>query len=544
MLGRAHRMKILAFFLAAALVWPIAARAADPHDCGTVIVPANADITSFSPLFANALANGQAAEVMYENLIWIDRHAQIDWSRSLVTAITASDDGTTYDVTLRPWHWSDGTLVTSADVLYGFKLIKELGTTFPGYGQGGMPDIIKSLTATDATHFRVVLTHPANPTWFIYEGLSQLTPLPSHDWSRYNIDQLWQLQTTPSFYKTIDGPLRLERFDIGRDAVYVPNPAFDGPKVKFSRFIFTFIEGDGVAVQQIEAGNIDVSGLPTEFYSGVQHIPGVRIEQIAPQASYDYLGLNLKNSKVAFFRDVRVRDAMADSQDQKKFIQVVLHGLGYEVHGPVTPANLAFEAPQLQRGDYPTGYDPAKARALLKAAGFTPGPDGIMQKDGQRLSFVVLTATGSTEGDEMIEFIQADLRAVGIEMKVHEVEFNQMLAIMNGPADGWEAADSGMYSNGYPSGEGLFATGAYLNNGGYSDKTMDQLINDSVNKPGLSALYAYEIYASAQQPVIFGASPAPVLLVSDRLHGVYGFYDPGGLDPTKLYCTSDGGTES
>jgi peptide/nickel transport system substrate-binding protein len=530
-------MKAKAFIFVALLA---IAPAAWAKNCGTVVLPPNADITSFNGALNSALANEQAFGLMYEQLIWVEGGGSIDWSRSLASAITSPDNGTTYDVTLRPWIWSNGKPVTSADVLYSWKLIQDLGTTYPGYGQGGMPNLIKSVTAQDATHFQVVLKHQVNPTWFIYDGLSQLQPLPAQDWSHYTLNQLWQLQSTPSFYKVVDGPLRVQSFAPGLDAVFVPNPQYPGPKMQFDRLVFSFVHGDGAELQQIEAGSLDMTPLPTEFWGAVQHLRDIRIVELQPQASWDDMEINFRNPKVAFFRDVRVRQAMADSQDQQRFIKLVLHGLGYRVRAPVTPASYAFEAPSIQQGHYPVGYDPAKARELLKQAGFTPGPDGIMQKDGKKLSFTLLEPSGSAEGDEMVEVIQADLLKVGIQMKIRQVEFNQALALMGGDPASWEAVDLGSYGGGYPSGDGVFTTGAAFNMGHYSDPKMDALIAQSVDKPGLDALYAYEIYASAQQPVIFGASPAPALLVRDRLHGVKGFYDPGGLDPSKLYCVAEG----
>jgi peptide/nickel transport system substrate-binding protein len=533
-------MKLAAALLSATLLLAPSAHAAEEGNCGTLVIPADNDITSFNPILGTTLGNAQAAQMLYMGLIWVDRHAQIDWSRSLASAVTTPDNGTSFIVTLRPWHWSDGVPVTSADVLYCYSLIKQLGPAYQGYGAGGMPALIKSVTAIDATHFEVILNHPVNPIWFIYNGLSQLQPLPAHDWSRYTLDQLWQLQSTPSFYKVIDGPMKLQSFTVGLRASYVPNPAFEGPKMHFNRFIFTFVESDGAAVQQIKSHEIDVATLPTELFSAVQHLPGIHTEVLATLPTWDYIALNLQNPQVNFFQDVRVRDAIADAQDQNRIINLVLHGLGYAVYAPITSASYAFEAPSIQQGKFPVGYDPARARALLAAAGFTPGPDGILQKNGKRLAFTVLSSTGSGESDEIDEVIADSLRAVGIDMQVREIAFNQMEAMFSGPATGWQAAILGTFNGGYPSGDGLFSTGGNQNQDGYSDKKMDALIDQSINKPGLDGLYAYEIYASAQQPEIFSASPSAALLVNNRLHGVNGFYDPGGLAPDLLYCTPEG----
>jgi peptide/nickel transport system substrate-binding protein len=510
--------------------------AAAPQNCGTLVMPPDNDITSFSPLLASSLGNAQAAQMMYMSLLWIGGSAQINWSRSLASAVTTPDAGKTYDVTLRPWHWSDGVPVSAADVVYDIDLIRQLGPAYEDYGEGGMPNLIQSATATDPTHVRVVLTRNVNPTWFTYNGLAQIVPLPSHAWRQYNLDQMTQLQNTPAFFKIIDGPLQLVSFAPGLDAVYAPNPTYEGPPMHFNRLVFAFIESDGAAVQQVESGDVDLAPLPTEFWSGVQHRSDVYVDELGPLPTWDYIVLNFRNPDVDFLKDVRIRDAIADAQDQNQIIQLALHGLGYAVYAPISTADAAFEAPSILQGNFPVGFDPAKARALLRQAGYTPGPDGIMQKNRRRLSFTVLSATGSTQSDEIDEVIQRSLRAAGIDMKIREVEFNQMLALLDGPPQTWQAAILGQFFSGYPSGEAMFQTGATGNNGNYSDKTMDTLIDASINQPGLNALHAYEIYASAQQPVIFTASPAQVLLVRKRLHGVNAFYDPGGLAPDMLYC--------
>jgi peptide/nickel transport system substrate-binding protein len=185
-------MKYLVVLLPLIVLGPVAH--ADQDDCGTIVVPtgigisSGADITSFNPLIADSLYNAAAANLMYQGLIWINGHTEeIDWSRSLASAISSPDNGTTYNVTLRPWHWSDGVPVTTADVAYTFRLIKALGTTYSGFGAGGMPNIIKSLNIINATQFQVVLKRRVNPTWYIYNGLEQLLPLPAHSWGRHTL---------------------------------------------------------------------------------------------------------------------------------------------------------------------------------------------------------------------------------------------------------------------------------------------------------------------------------------------------------------------
>ncbi|HTJ90809.1 MAG TPA: peptide ABC transporter substrate-binding protein [Acidocella sp.] len=543
--------KRLLLVLAGALAGaPLAHAGAPVQDCGTIVLPTGvgvgngADITSMNPLLVTSLYNQQAASLLYQGLIWLNASTgKIDWSRSIASSVTTPDDDATYDVSLRPWHWSDGVPVTTADVAYTFKLIKELGTTYAAYGAGGMPGIVKALDIISPTQFRVVLTHRVNPTWFIYNGLSQLLPLPAHSWGKDTVDEIFQGQSSPAFFSVVDGPLRAQRLDIGLDLVLVPNPAYDGPKLHFQRLIFKFVEGDGAALQGVESGDLDMANAPLPLWRAVQHLPGLKLTTLPPVLAYDEIALNFRNPAVPFFRDVRVRQAMADAIDQATIIKLVDHGQGVEIHAPVVPEPPTFLSPEMKAGHYPVGYDPAKARALLQAAGYSPGPDGIMQKDGKKLSFVYLMLSGNGANQQIAELTQAYLLKIGMQMKVREIEFNQLVALLVNPKADWQAAGLGETTGVYPSGEEVFGTGASQNAGGYSNAQMDRLITASTVEPGLSGLYAYQNYASAQQPVIFQAAARPTVLSRARIQGVRTFVDPsGGYYPDQLTCSAGGAT--
>lgn len=538
--GRSGFQRWRGFGLAALTALLPTTAAAAPGDCGTIITIANNDITSFSPLYANDLGNSRAAQLLFQPLVWVNRYGNVDLSRSLAAKIDISPDTTTYTLTLRPWHWSDGVPVTAADILYDWRMIQALGLNYPNYGSGGIPGEIASVTALDPLHVQIRLTQPANPLWFIDNGLSQIVPLPAHAWAGLSLNTLYQTQSDPRFFSVVDGPMRIARLDVGLDAVFVPNPRYDGPRLHLDRLVLNFMHGDGAALQQVEAGELDFAPVPMELYDAVRHLPGVHLERLAPVSFWYFLCPNLQNPNVAFFRDVRVRQAIQDALDQKALIRLVFHGFGSEVYTAIPPVNAGMLAPSLAQGDGPVGYNPAKARALLEEAGYSPGADGIWQKNGQRLAFTALVSSDSSEELELVVMMQAQLRAVGIDMRLRMVDFGQMMQEMQNEPQAWEAAQLGTYANPYPSGEGQFATKAGGNNGGYTDPHMDRLIAASIDKPGLAGLYDYEIYAAAQQPVIFLPTEDHLDLVSNRVHGVDGFGDGGLLAPDTLYCTARG----
>ena len=60
-------------------LWPaVALGAPGAGNCGTVVAEANNDISSFNPLYANDLGNSRAAQLLFQPLVWVDRHGHVD----------------------------------------------------------------------------------------------------------------------------------------------------------------------------------------------------------------------------------------------------------------------------------------------------------------------------------------------------------------------------------------------------------------------------------------------------------------------------------
>src|SRR5262249_17797877 len=82
------------------------------------------------------------------------------------------------------------------------------------------------------------------------------------------------------------------------------------------------------------------------------------------------------------FDDLRVRRAFYHAIDTGTIVRQVLQGYAAVATGQFPPSSWAFDASVKV---YP--YDPIRAKALLAEAGWKPGADGILVKDGKRLSF-------------------------------------------------------------------------------------------------------------------------------------------------------------
>jgi peptide/nickel transport system substrate-binding protein len=119
------------------------------------------------------------------------------------------------------------------------------------------------------------------------------------------------------------------------------------------------------------------------------------------------------NVKEKPWDDVRVRQAANYAIDREGMVEHLLHGVGSPATGPVYP-----EHPWYPKGATEYKYDPEKAKQLLAEAGY---PEGFKTK-------IVIPSSGSGNmwPIEMGEYIQQNLRDVGIQVDFEVIEWNTM----------------------------------------------------------------------------------------------------------------------
>jgi peptide/nickel transport system substrate-binding protein len=519
-----------------------ASAAAKP--CGTAVIPTGigqtdpSPVTSIDPLLGNSAVNLQATLLMFRPMVWLGQDDTEDVSRSLAAGVTPLDGDTRMRVVLKSWHWSDGAPVTADDVVFTWQRIEKLGGEFAYTGMGGVPERIADVRAVDAHTVDFLLARKTNPEWFTLNTLSVIVPLPRHAWGDIGADELWRRQTDPALTSVVDGPFRLETLRLDRFASFTPNPLYDGPPAHLARLVLDFLEG-GSALRSLQAGALDMAQVPTALWDKLQGIAGFHALKLAEPFGFLSMEFNFHNDTVGFLRDARVRRALTMATDQARIVRVVLHGFGHENRVPVPVVPPIWLSPAARAGSLAVRYDPAAARGELDAAGYVPGPEGVRSKNGVRLEFTV-TASGETpERTLELQSVQQDLRAVGIVLHIRLVSFNQLSATLSGPAAAWQAIFIGQTLLGMPDGSGNFDSNGTAA-GGYADPEMDRLIAASVDQPGRGALYAYEDYAAAQQPVNILPQGGFALLASDRLGGVERFVNPQGFWAPEELWVRDG----
>ncbi len=160
------------------------------------------------------------------------------------------------------------------------------------------------------------------------------------------------------------------------------------------------------------AGDLALSTISPLLVSLFDSKDGFHV-RTAPGVGTSYLGVNLEHPVL---RDVRVRQALAYAIDRESIVRYKLGGRARLAASFIAPGHWAHDPKTTSYG-----YDPARARALLDAAGLTPGPDGV------RLSLALRTSSDRSVVSIARALISM-LRNVGIDVEVRPSEGATLLA--------------------------------------------------------------------------------------------------------------------
>lgn len=167
-----------------------------------------------------------------------------------------------------------------------------------------------------------------------------------------------------------------------------------------------------------------VFGLEPAGRARVDGADGVRME-----SSLQPRTLLLKvNAGHPVLGDVRVRRAISMGLDRGAMAEAVLReeDLGAT---QLFPPSLEAWHPDLA----PLTLDQDRATDLLAEAGWTPGSDGVLQRDGEDLELDLLTYPDRPELPALATAIQGELREIGIKVEVEVANSSEVPA---GQADG------------------------------------------------------------------------------------------------------------
>jgi peptide/nickel transport system substrate-binding protein len=511
--------------------------------------------------------------MLYRPLYWFgnDNSPTVDYDYSIGKAPVWNSADTSVTINLNNWKWSDGESVTANDVAFYLSLAKVNPAADDCYyvppidGEKFFPDNVTSFTVNSPTSITFNLSQAYNPTWFLYNELSQITPFPmawdatsmsevgmndtasgtlssSRATAVYNFLNAQSTDTgtwaSSKIWQIVDGPFKLSSFTSTGQVTLVPNADYSGtPKPSISQFVeipYTDNNAELTALLTGGTSSVTVGYLPPE---DVSELSTLESKGFMPQSTYtysfNYFAMNEDNTKFgSVFSQIYFRQAFQHLIDQPAWIANYLHGWAYPTSGPVPlyPTNPFSDSMEKSN---PYAFSVSDASSLLSSHGWTVRPGGTTTctdpgtgpnqcgpgvKAGTALSWNLDYEAGVPAVEHEMQQLQAVAKEVGIELQLTSHEFSTVVGTAGTPCAPstpagctWTMENWGggwVYAPDFePTGEELFVPGAAANFQHYSDPEATKLILATTTVPQsqtTAAFDAYENYMVQTLPVIFG----------------------------------------
>jgi len=327
-----------------------------------------------------------------------------------------SADGLTITYKLRGGvKWQDGVAFTSKDVKFTWQAIMNDNNNVNarvGY------DEVRSVDTPDTTTVVFHLKEKFAPfvNTVFAESDDPICIIPEHLLGKFKDVNHVAFNTLPIG----TGPFKVVRWVRADHIELAANPNYFLGAPKLKSIIVREIPDENTSINALRTHDIDWLFEPSpNLYHLLRTLPETAIHFVEqPQT----LRLLINNSRPAL-KDVRVRRAVAYAVDKKGLVERLTDGSALVAGADQPPFSWAYQP------EVPSyGPDAAKARALLAAAGYAPGTDGVLKKNGQPLTLELSTNNANATRRLVQTQVQAMLRGVGIDAEIKNYPGNLFFA--------------------------------------------------------------------------------------------------------------------
>jgi peptide/nickel transport system substrate-binding protein len=414
---------------------PPAATAAAGDEGRVLTVGMLQDADSLNPFVGISTTSVQVFGLVYDRLTDY-RTADNRPVAGLARSWTTSADGLTWTFTLRDGlTWSDGEPLTAADVAFTY-------TTLMRTPAAATAPAVKTFAAVTAPDPRTVVVRTRVPTATM---LALDVPIvPAHVWSR--LDPLTArppgeaADGGPATETLVgSGPFRLAEARPGERYRFEPRPGHWRGTPKVGGLLLRYYSNGDAAALALRAGELDVvPNLTPAQAEGLGKDPAIRVSE-ARGSRFTELSFNIGATLAdgtpfgdghPALRDVRVRAAIERAVDRQVLVDKVLAGRGDpgDAYFPETYAPWSWTPDSAAR----RGFDPVVAGALLDAAGYARGPDGVRVVPagrpgaGRELRFRLLVPVERAHYQQSATYLVGWLRDVGVVVEPVPADGNRL----------------------------------------------------------------------------------------------------------------------
>jgi peptide/nickel transport system substrate-binding protein len=314
-----------------------------------------------------------------------------------------SADGRTWTIRLRPGvTWHDGKPFTSADMAFTLQTVMNPKVTVRS--RNGHEHVASFDTPDDHT-IRIQLKDDFAPYLVSWQKTSII---PKHI-----LDGVADINTAPFNTAPIGtGPFKFKERVAGSYISFEPNANYHRGTPKLSSLIQKYVADQQTLYAQFQTGEVDIydlQGIPPLLYSRAKGLPGSHI-LLSPSPFVEFIYFNCGKPQ---FKDKAVRKAIYMAIDKKGWIDAVYYGVPQPTLSYLPPNHWAYN-----KSLKDPGYNPAQAAAMLDAAGWKVGSDGVRAKDGVRLAFTMSTTAGNKSREQAQQLVQQNLKKINVDMTI------------------------------------------------------------------------------------------------------------------------------
>jgi peptide/nickel transport system substrate-binding protein len=300
--------------------------------------------------------------------------------------------------------WSDGTPITANDVKFTYDTIMD--PKWQILSKSGYEEITKAEVIDDQT-IKFTFKAPYAPYREMFSSSYMILPKAALEGKDFNTVMN---ESVP----VASGPFKFKEWAKGDHITLVRNDKYWGAQAYLDQVVWKWVPDTNTEIAQLKTGEVDAVN-PSPDPSLIDQLKTAGTVMADPGTVWEHLAFQLEKPDVS---DLKVRQAIAYTIDRQKIVEQVMLGQVKPLQDIFVPEQPTYFSSAWAQ------YTPDKVKAegLLVEAGYAKGADGFYAKDGKKLTLEFSTTAGNTGREKMFQILQAQLKEVGIDVKLNFID--------------------------------------------------------------------------------------------------------------------------
>ncbi|QBD77033.1 peptide ABC transporter substrate-binding protein [Ktedonosporobacter rubrisoli] len=469
------------------------------------------DVATLDPPKISDVYSGQPEAMLFSNLVTYDDKANIQ--PELAQSYSQSADGLSWTFHLKPGlKFSDGSPLTSEDVVYSLDRALQPATKSPFAATelGVIKDADKlvagqiktiigdSILAPDP---QTVIVKTSLPAAYLLDSLNSIRAavLQKSFVEKYGTGWVGHLTEGAGS----SGPWILQRYEHNKVLTFVPNSNYFGPKPQLKKVVMPLYSAADNTYKEYQVDRVDFSFVPTVNTEAARNLPNGQLH-VDPTLSNRFATMNYM---VKPFNNIKIRQAFSLALNKDLIASKVWHNTiiptNHIIPQGAAGYNLDLSGPA---GVKSTAGDPALAKKLFQEG---LQEEGLTTATLPPISFEVTVAGTQALSDQWAVMQQMWQSALGISVKINTVDFNKLIADINGTIGNKNVMAASLGWQGAPDPRSwttqMFAPGSGSNYANYGYTPAQKQVIDELVKADSSIGDPKErmkLYAHAEQQLV------------------------------------------